>query len=369
MKARYAVAVLTLGATLWLAGALAPAQESQETRQRVTVIRPGADGETQVITVDKTTREDGERAESAVRPQRVWEADDAPRKARIMVMTATFAQERRRRLDRVLNEVFGIADPGIWESPGFTSYVVDALVNTRKFDILERTALDNLVREMEFGESDYADPAKVSVIGQMLGADYAVIPEIRYLELDRSVARVPYIATEQTTLDGKLATTMRTVDVATGRIIASSIDEVDRRVRPRPGTAERIAVADILGEMFKEISLREASNVADVAYPIRVMSISGDTVMLNRGRGALLEGEELRVFAAGEMLIDPDTGESLGYDEAYVGAVRVTEIGQRTSRAVITEEREPIQRLAICRRTRAPSRRPAIKTQPPPKID
>lgn len=366
MQARMLASMMVL---VLAVAAVASAQESQETRQRVTVIRPGADGETQVITVDKTVRDQIERQEQTVTRRAPVEMEDAARKARIMVLPATFAQERRRRLDRVLNDVFGIADPGVIESPGFTSYVVDALVNTRKFDMLERTALDALVQEMQFGETEFADPGKVAQIGQLAGADYAVIPEIRYLEIDRQVINVPYIGGQQMTLDCKLATTMRTVDVATGRIVASSVDEVEKRIRPRQNTTVRIAVQDLIGEAFKEISLREASNIADVAYPIRIMSIAGDTVMLNRGRGALLEGEELRVYATGEVLVDPDTGENLGYHEAYVGAVRVSEIGQRTSKAVVMEQTAPIERLYVCRRTQAPTRQTMPASQPPPRID
>jgi hypothetical protein len=158
--------------------------------------------------------------------------------------------------------------------------------------------------------------------------------------------------------------------VATGRIIASSIDEVEKRIRPRQNMTQRIAVQDLFAETFKEIAIREASNIADVAYPIRLMSIDGNVVMLNRGRGALIEGEELRVYATGEMLIDPDTRENLGYHEAYIGRVKVTEIGQRTSKAVVVEQTAPIQRLAVCRRVKAPTlqgSQPA--TQPPPRID
>jgi hypothetical protein len=246
---------------------------------------------------------------------------------------------------------------------------VDALVNTRKFDMLERANLDALVKEMEFGESEYADPTKVAQIGKLSGADYAVIPEIRYLEIDRRAVNVPYVGGQQVTLECKLATTMRTIDVATGRIISSSVDEVEKKVRPRQNSTMRIAVQDLFADAFKEIAIREASNIADVAYPIRVMSIEGDTVMLNRGRGALLNGEELKVYSTGEMLIDPDTRENLGYHEAYVGKIQVTEIGQRTSKAVIVEQVTPIQRLSVCRRVKKPSLQTEITTQPPPKID
>ena len=351
----------------------AGAQEVQQ-RDSATVIRQGPGGEVQILT---TEREGGaapvRRDPGAEAPA----ADGVARKARVMVVPAIFQQELRRRIDRELNERFGITDPGVIEAPGFTSFIVDALVNARKFDMLEREALRAATRELDFGESDYADPAKVARIGQMLGADFMVVPEIRYLDTQRETKVVPYVGGRQNTLKCKLATSVRTVSVATGKIVASNIKEVEKRKRVRdtdtPDTV-RLGMLDLIAEVFRESALREAANIVDVAYPIRIMSIAGDTVMLNRGQGAIVLGETLKVFAVGEVMIDPDTRENLGYHEAYVGMLQVTEVDQKTSKAVVTERAGPIERLQLCRRVAPPTLtdpalRPAAAEPPAPRID
>lgn len=328
-------------------------------REGATVVRPGPGGELQIISVEQTDIGKVKEAESR-RAAREIAADDTPRKARVMVLPAVFAQERRRRIDRELNERFGITDAGVIENPGYTSYLIDSLVNVRKFDMLEREELRQLVREIDFGESDYVDVEQVVKIGNMLGADYMVIPTIRYLEVDTERRTVPYVGGEQVSIRAKLATNVRTVDVATGRIIASNTHEVEKRKRQRAQDSMRILVMDSIGECYKESALVEAAKIVDVAYPIRIMSIVGkgvvgDTVMLNRGEGAILVGETLRVFSAGEVMTDPDTKEHLGYHEAYVGSVTVTEVALKTSTARIIEQTGPIDRLSICRRVEQPS--------------
>jgi hypothetical protein len=55
----------------------------------------------------------------------------------------------------------------------------------RKFDMLEREELKSVIKELDFGESDYADTEKVVKIGQLIGADYMIVPEIRYLQVVR----------------------------------------------------------------------------------------------------------------------------------------------------------------------------------------
>lgn len=350
----------------------AGAQEVQQ-RDSATVIRQGPGGEVQILTTEREGGAKPVRRDALAREP----ANEAARKARVMVVPAIFQQEARRRIDRELNERFGITDPGVIEAPGYTSFIVDALVNARKFDMLERESLRAAIRELDFGESDYADPAKVAKIGQVLGADFMVVPEIRYLDAQRETKVVPYVGGEQNTLKCKLATSVRTVSVGTSKIVASNIKEVEKRKRVR-GTdtpeAVRLGMLDLIAETLRESALREAANIVDVAYPIRIMSIEDDIVMLNRGQGAIINGEMLKVYAVGEVMVDPDTKENLGYQEAYVGLIKVTDVDQKTSKAVIVERAAPFQRLYLCRRVEPPTLAdPALRLptpEPPaPRID
>jgi hypothetical protein len=368
--------VLAVGVLLvaWLCTSPAFAQAAKES---VTVIREGAGGELQILSREQPAQDEkafgsASSQSSEAEARRAVATDDAPRKARIVVIPAIFAQESRRRIDRELNERFGITDPGVIESPGYTSYLVDALVNTRKFDVLEREELRQVVRELDFGESEYVDLEKVVKIGNMVGADYMIIPLIRYLGVDEEEKQVPYVGGKQTAIKCKLATNVRTVDVGTGKIISSGVREVEKKHRQRQQDSKRILVMDTISECFKESSLLDAAKLVDVAYPIRIMSIEGDQVMLNRGEGALLKGELLKVYATGEVLIDPETKDNLGYQEAYVGTIQVTDVDTKTSKGMIVDRAGTIERLSICRRVEKPTLDdPQLKqgSSPAPKID
>lgn len=373
------VGMVALGWVL-LGGAWSGSAQVVREKEGATVVRQGPGGEVQILTTEKrTTRVANEEATES-RPQvkpRPTVSEDPSRKARVMVIPAIFMQDQRRRLDRELNERFGITDAGIIESPGYTSFLIDALVNARKFDLLEREELKSVVKELNFGESDYADTEKVVKIGQLVGADYMVVPEIRYIQVISETKAMPYVGGNQVTIRCKMATSIRTVNVMTGKIISSNIKEVDKRKRVRdqdtPQTT-RIAALDLMADTFRESGLREAANIVDVAYPIRIMSINGDTVMLNRGNGAIIKGETLKVFATGEVMIDPETKENLGYQEAYIATIKVTEVDQKTSKAVVIEKHGEIERLSLCRRIEAPTLsdpalRPAGSEPPAPKID
>lgn len=367
---------------LLLGGVMSTSAQTVREKEGATVIRQGPGGEVQILSTEKkTTRdvsEDTDAGKTRSQPKpRTTVSEDPSRKARVMVIPAIFMQEQRRRLDRELNERFGITDPGVIESPGYTSFLVDALVNARKFDLLEREALKSVIKELDFGESDYANTDKVVKIGQLVGADYMVVPEIRYLQVMSEIKAVPYVGGNQVSLRCKIATSVRTVNVTSGKIISSNIKEVEKRKRVRAGDSQqliRTAALDLIADSMRESGLREAANIVDVAYPIRIMSINGETVMLNRGNGAIIVGETLKVYATGEVMVDPETKENLGYQEAYVATIKVTEVDQKTSKAVVLEKAGEIERLSLCRRVAPPTLDdPALKRSggepPAPSID
>jgi hypothetical protein len=297
--------------------------------------------------------------------------DDTPRKARVIVVPAEFAREMRRKIDRELNERFGITDPGIIENPGYTHYVVDALVNLRKFDVLERANLRDIIKELDFGESEYVDINKAVKIGQMVGADYVVLPVITTLVVDRRRENVPYVGQTQEKVRAYFRTIVRTVDVKTGKIVSSFPNEVERTARIREKDSPAVVVADAITGMYKDAAIKEAASIVDTAYPIKIVSIDGDNVIVNRGRGAIVKDETLKVYATGEIMIDPDTKESLGYTEAYTGTLKITEVNEKMSKGVITDRKGEIKRLSICRRDKAPSTKsdPVVIDKPAPKLD
>lgn len=341
--------------------AVAPGKTTTES---VAVIKPGPGGEVRVLSKDVTTTEVAKPA--AGRPDVA--ADTAPRKARIVVVPAVYAQEIRSKFERELSEKFGVTDPGIIENPGYTSFIIDALVNSRKVDVLERESLESVVKELEFGESDYADVAKVVKIGRMLNADYVVIPEIRYLVITAENKDIPYIGQQQEQVKGKLATNVRVVDVATSKIAASNISDVENKTRFRDNLGPRgQQVRDFVSGLYAESGIQESANVIDTAYPIKVVAVSGSQVIINRGKGAIEAGELLSVYQTGEMMVDPDTKESLGYHEAKIGVVRVVEVNEKTAKADVVEASGAMEKFYICRREAKTA--PQAVEPPAPKLD
>jgi hypothetical protein len=82
-----------------------------------------------------------------------------------------------------------------------------------------------------------------------------------------------------------------------------------------------------------------AVHVADVIFPAKVLIKRDNIVTINRGEGAgVAVGDVFDVFAQGEELKDPDTGEVLGREEVKVGKVKISQINAKMSQAEVMED-------------------------------
>src|SRR4051794_2513807 len=61
---------------------------------------------------------------------------------------------------------------------GIADLMVDKLVNDGTYSVIERKALDKIIAEQNFSNSDRADPASAAKIGKVLGVDAIVIGSI-----------------------------------------------------------------------------------------------------------------------------------------------------------------------------------------------
>jgi hypothetical protein len=94
--------------------------------------------------------------------------------------------------------------------------------------------------------------------------------------------------------------------------------------------------------MAKAVAAKLADQFVAQVYPMKVIKrTKTNQVDINRGKdGGLKVGDKLDVFFAGEELIDPDTGKSLGSDEEFIGTVKVSRILPKITYAKIISEED-----------------------------
>jgi hypothetical protein len=197
-----------------------------------------------------------------------------------------------------------------------------SLVATRRFDVLARDATDAFAAEARFQRSSDAAPGEAARQGRGLGADYLMLVDVQALSIRNGIRERVRISGEEyirSEING--AVKLEVLEFATRKRkwsgheqISVVLDGVDR-VDP-----------NVLLDIFRSAARSLVSNMIAAIYPIRVVSVNGNLITINRGEGSVSVGESVRILEFGREMKDPQSGESLGREEREVAMGRVVDV-------------------------------------------
>jgi curli biogenesis system outer membrane secretion channel CsgG len=238
---------------------------------------------------------------------------------------------------------------------GLREMLVTALVESGRFIVLEREELESIFREQKLGISGAVTPRTAADIGKMIGAQVLVKGVItEFQESRESVGagrlsiKAPINTAGLAVVKGYVAMDIRAFDTATGTILFSH--KAEGRVIRKGAVGELYDKGMAVGTgEFKKTALGEASRKAiqdavdfivkqmkDVPWQGRVVSVQGKDVYINAGQGSGLKvGDVLEIYQRGEELIDPKTGEFIGYQISKIGRVQISRIEEKFSIAQV----------------------------------
>ena len=199
------------------------------------------------------------------------------------------------------------------------------LVQSRKFSVLSRRNLSDMTKELDLIASDSVTRSEKAKLGQLLGGDFILIPEVA--DANAYMAERYVQATGQTLVSpkGGMTLNLKVISVATGEIKFS--DTYTARANEYPSS---------LG-LIDTIARRAVSDLVARIYPARVVGLAGNEVILNFGGDTIRPGALYRVYKAGEKLVDPYTGESLGSSQQDVALIEVVRVEAKISYAQIID--------------------------------
>jgi curli biogenesis system outer membrane secretion channel CsgG len=245
---------------------------------------------------------------------------------------------------------------------GITDMLVEKLVKDGKYSVIERKALDKILAEQNFSNSDRANPATAAKIGQILGVDAIIMGSITKFGRDDKSKSIGGLGigprafgiggVKRSEAKAVCAISARVVDTNTGEILAAVTGEGASK---RSGTSllggggggggAGIGGFDTHASNFGQTLLGEAVTqaVTDVGgqlgasvgnVPTRkvevtalVADVSGNTLIINVGSSKGLKiGDKLDINHAGRQIKDPTTGKVLKTITTKIGEGTVTEV-------------------------------------------
>lgn len=263
--------------------------------------------------------------------------DAAPGKKKLAItkMIATPSLEARMKKQGV-----GLSLSSVIEA--LDSQVHDRVLNTRRFEILERSDADALATESAASGQPFT----------FKGADYVMTIRVDSFNDRMEERRLASLGKTVRARVIELSAVAKITEVATQRAVASTNFKVSKRDSENrsENTTVRVGEAtdDLMIQAVGEMAQKIATRAADVVSPARIIGKRDKIVTINRNdQSGIAVGQVWEVFTLGDELTDPDTGEK-SREEVLVGKVKVTRVTPQNSQAEILED-TGIDRGAVIR--------------------
>jgi len=225
------------------------------------------------------------------------------------------------------------------------SQLIDRINATRKFDVVGRSDLSDILKEQDLGASGNVDAKTAAKAGKLTGAKYLLVTTVDDYQDYVEKATFEGTGRSATKRVFRLSVVGKVYDASTGKLLESANfqtgnDGFKQIQEERSYTVKDGELSDeMMVAVSRDMAQKIANRIADVIFPAKVLLRRDKEVTINRGEGGgVAVGDTFNVFALGEELIDPDTKESLGRDEAKVGRVKITQVNPKTSTAEILED-------------------------------
>lgn len=303
----------------------------------------------------------------------------------LIAMSSAFGQQPEKRRVAILDFNYGTVRSSVQAvfgtdqdiGRGISDLLVNQLVNDGNYRVIERQALDKVLNEQNFSNSNRADATTAAKIGRVLGVDAIVTGDITQFGRDdqnKSVGGaggrwggygLGGVGVHKA--KAVVEITARIVDVNTGEILASATGHGESS---RSGTnllgggssgwTNGAGHVDMSSSNFGQTIIGEAvkGSVASLATQLNqdsaklphttvqvnglVADATGNSVVINIGsRAGVHVGDRLTVTRVSRVIKDPATGQPLRSIEDPVGQIQITSADEGSAVGTFTGAGQP----------------------------
>jgi curli biogenesis system outer membrane secretion channel CsgG len=272
----------------------------------------------------------------------------------------------------VMNSVQAIFGTNQDVGRGISDLLVMKLVNDGKYSVIERAALEKVLGEQNFSNSNRADSSTAAKIGKVLGVDMIIIGSITQFGRDDKkttvggggfgLGKIGLGGVQSRNSKAVVAVTARMIDTSTAEIlaVAEGAGESARGGTSLVGAGAGGGAggggafdmsssnfgATILGEAVHKAvdSLGQQLDDKAAAMPTHKIDISGlvadvagNSLVLNVGsKSGVKVGDVLQISRVVRTVKDPATGKVIKSITNKIGDAKVTEVDENSATVVFT---------------------------------
>ena len=235
---------------------------------------------------------------------------------------------------------------------GMRDILVDRLVATERYHVIERPELNSILRELKLQNSGITRQQARAQIGRIKNVQYlikATITDFGHVETSSGFLGLGKLDMFGGSHRAVMGLTLYVVDVESGEIITS--ESIEESVRASDLTVKaQYRDVSLGGSVFYRTPLGRATarvigkavdqvteTIAGRPWQPRIALVDAGTVVINGGRNRRVHsGDSYEVYRLGSPIIDPDTGDVIGHQPGTsIGRIQVLEVRGECSVASI----------------------------------
>ena len=236
----------------------------------------------------------------------------------------------------------------------FVQRMTTLVRDSGRFNLLDRTHDQAFREERNLMKSDDTGVAQKAWLKNVEGADYLVTGRIRHLEIVPEAKPMPTTGVRHTEYRGHFVAEVQLLVPATRQVAYS------HEYRIKLKTPEIKALSedwkrderdfDQIKDAFLDLAVHQViDDVLNDLSPVRV-ALAGGEIILDQGGDRMKTGHLYEVFAGGQAVRDPQTGEALGQTENKVATVEIVRVLPKFCYAALVEgQAGAVQAGQLCR--------------------
>ena len=224
----------------------------------------------------------------------------------------------------------------------------NALVQSRKFTVLDRDYIQERSSEKNILSSGDVPSEELAKLGQELFSDYILVGTITSANAKEIVKTMRTNNMTFQEMKGLLQVSYRIIDVPTSQVKFSSnatinISNADLK---KEGVSNQNTPSEIMYALINIGSKKIGENILNAIFPILVESIKGKVVVLGQGGESIRRGQQMQLILRGDKIVDSYTKESLGRSEEVIGTIKITSVTPKQAYGnIVSTSKEDLESL------------------------
>ncbi len=232
---------------------------------------------------------------------------------------------------------------------GMAEMLTTSLIASGRFIVVERPEIEKVITEQDFGVSGRTAGGEAAKIGKILKAQIMISGAVTEFEASGGGEGGGF-SVKGFTIGGnsaraKVAVNIRIYDTTTGQVLDSqrcegiaeegglSFSYTDRDFAFGGGGFDRTPLGKACQMAISKAVFFIVSRMQNIPWSGRIVDVKPDgKVFVNAGANAgISNGDMMNVYKAGEELVDPESGMSLGSELTKVGRIQILQVQDKFS--------------------------------------